>query len=802
MDAQPRNIIPSGIEPVDSAMGGLESGELYFVHGDASGTSLFGISFLIEGLKRGEQGALVIRCSPEDAVNRFARIGYDCLEDVYGGRLVIIEYPDHLIQKPTGPAQLAPALRELEWLLGASRPRRLVFDPVTSEVVSDRRGLEARVGEFAQWTRQLGATVLLISSEDNSHITQLFKRHVAESFRFESREALGDRATPFIAFEKSLTLPARPIRVDTSRGILLSERVEDTHIPPTFFQTPGSDSRLVDIESAPRTQSQARAIDGGPESTAPETRRDYTVGRINEMAPLELDLESIDDAIARLVEHKDQNGAARPQQLGVGLPQLPAEPCASERNATEELDLSSELFGELSGVYFPGDLSGGEASPRQSSDVVPTAIEEPEQASPSQLRPAPVGRRDSDRASNRASSLQGTSAETTVGGPSRPQPAKRARAADHKIDAAMAASAVDSLLGRLKTAKTRAETPQFVAPTEAAAAQNSVDAKSFKVLVINDDAQPCEIIVQSLMDFTIEQTNDGVSGLAGLISYRPDLVVLDLDLPVVEGFKVLAHIRATLNVPVIIVSSTLAQSSDRLHSTESETEGAGGVDQLSKALAASGYYHLTRAFSTKELRDKARQLIARYRGVDAWIISPPARVSETALSTRSSNNRTQDQLQHAGAQDQHESSGARGDWLTPYDDFVTELEKRVKAVIDSGSALSLVGCRVPQTPRAHGEIAQFRLREVIRDVVRDTDLASANSPGEVVILLADARASGARAFASRLRETVAQKMNQEPSVWMRSFPELEETREAAAASAKPTNGSLHRRRASDRQARG
>jgi GGDEF domain-containing protein len=107
-----------------------------------------------------------------------------------------------------------------------------------------------------------------------------------------------------------------------------------------------------------------------------------------------------------------------------------------------------------------------------------------------------------------------------------------------------------------------------------------------------------------------------------------------------------------------------------------------------------------------------------------------------------------------------------------------------------------------QVSLAHGEITEFRLRDAIRNVLRDTDLASTNAPGEVVILLADARATGARAFASRLRETVAQKLNQEPSVWIRSFPELEETRQAAAASAGPTNGRLHNRRASDRQVRG
>ena len=97
METQSGNTIISGIEPVDELMGGLERGALYLVHGEASGKSLFGIKFLIEGLKHGENGALVIRYSPEDAVRRFARLGYDCLEDVYSGRLVILEYSDDIV---------------------------------------------------------------------------------------------------------------------------------------------------------------------------------------------------------------------------------------------------------------------------------------------------------------------------------------------------------------------------------------------------------------------------------------------------------------------------------------------------------------------------------------------------------------------------------------------------------------------------------------------------------------------------------------------------------------------------------
>ena len=208
----------------------------------------------------------------------------------------------------------------------------------------------------------------------------------------------------------------------------------------------------------------------------------------------------------------------------------------------------------------PADLSGDQRARVQTGGFLPMTNEASEQVSPAAPPAASAGRRNSDRPSRQADSRQGTTAEATVG-PSRIQNARRVRASELKINAALAASAVEALLGRSKTARTTAETVQPKPPTNAATIQNSVDSKSFKVLVINDDPHPCEIIVQSLMDFTIEQINDGVSGLAGLISYEPDLVVLDLDIPVVDGFKSCPHSRDAQRA-VIIVSSTLAQSSD------------------------------------------------------------------------------------------------------------------------------------------------------------------------------------------------------------------------------------------------
>ncbi|MGH9763578.1 MAG: response regulator, partial [Blastocatellia bacterium] len=124
----------------------------------------------------------------------------------------------------------------------------------------------------------------------------------------------------------------------------------------------------------------------------------------------------------------------------------------------------------------------------------------------------------------------------------------------------------------------------------------------YTVMVISGEVASGQRVVRSLGDYKVERADDGVTGLAKLISFKPDLVVLDVDLQIIDGFKLLEHIRANLDVPIIALSSSHIRASDRIKAAEL------GAD-----------YFLTKPFAIKELRQKARQLIARYRGIDEWI---------------------------------------------------------------------------------------------------------------------------------------------------------------------------------------
>ena len=101
------------------------------------------------------------------------------------------------------------------------------------------------------------------------------------------------------------------------------------------------------------------------------------------------------------------------------------------------------------------------------------------------------------------------------------------------------------------------------------------------VLVIEDESRILRVIDGTLSTDAIEVVTamDGASGLAMLRERRPDLVLLDLALPGIDGWQVLAEIRAEAGpdeLPVVIVT---AQGDS---ATALEARGLGANDFVSK----------------------------------------------------------------------------------------------------------------------------------------------------------------------------------------------------------------------------
>ena len=78
-----------------------------------------------------------------------------------------------------------------------------------------------------------------------------------------------------------------------------------------------------------------------------------------------------------------------------------------------------------------------------------------------------------------------------------------------------------------------------------------------QVLIIEDDDRIRPLIMRSLGErgYAVDSATTGMAGLQRAIDHRPDLVVLDLGLPDVDGTQVLSMLRAVSEVPVIVASA-------------------------------------------------------------------------------------------------------------------------------------------------------------------------------------------------------------------------------------------------------
>jgi DNA-binding response OmpR family regulator len=105
------------------------------------------------------------------------------------------------------------------------------------------------------------------------------------------------------------------------------------------------------------------------------------------------------------------------------------------------------------------------------------------------------------------------------------------------------------------------------------------DSTGIKILIIEDEASIREIMADylSTKSFIILQAEDGKTGLNLFKDETPDLVLLDLRLPGMDGLEVLSHIsKDAPEIPVIIVS------------------GQGTVKDASAALKTGAWDYITK----------------------------------------------------------------------------------------------------------------------------------------------------------------------------------------------------------------
>ena len=78
-----------------------------------------------------------------------------------------------------------------------------------------------------------------------------------------------------------------------------------------------------------------------------------------------------------------------------------------------------------------------------------------------------------------------------------------------------------------------------------------------KLLIVDDDLNICEMLRLYFENegYVVKTANDGMEGVNYFKTFEPDLVLLDIMMPELNGWEVCRKIRETSNVPVIILSA-------------------------------------------------------------------------------------------------------------------------------------------------------------------------------------------------------------------------------------------------------
>jgi DNA-binding response OmpR family regulator len=120
------------------------------------------------------------------------------------------------------------------------------------------------------------------------------------------------------------------------------------------------------------------------------------------------------------------------------------------------------------------------------------------------------------------------------------------------------------------------------------------------VLVVDDEPAIVEIVRDYLIDagFRVSSARSGEEALAVFRSVLPDLIVLDLGLPGVDGLDVARTVRRSSSVPIIVLTAR-GDETDRIVGLE---------------LGADDY--VTKPFSPRELLARVRAVLRRTGGSD------------------------------------------------------------------------------------------------------------------------------------------------------------------------------------------
>ena len=120
-------------------------------------------------------------------------------------------------------------------------------------------------------------------------------------------------------------------------------------------------------------------------------------------------------------------------------------------------------------------------------------------------------------------------------------------------------------------------------------------AEQIKILIVDDDEHISELVSLYLVKegYDCHMVCDGESAIREQAAYQPDLILLDIMLPGMDGYEVCSEIRKSSNIPIIMLSAK-GESFDKVHGLKM------GADD-----------YLAKPFDTKELLARIAAVLRR-----------------------------------------------------------------------------------------------------------------------------------------------------------------------------------------------
>lgn len=133
-----------------------------------------------------------------------------------------------------------------------------------------------------------------------------------------------------------------------------------------------------------------------------------------------------------------------------------------------------------------------------------------------------------------------------------------------------------------------------------------------KILIVDDDSNIAELISLYLTKecFETQIVGDGEAALAAVDSFEPNIILLDLMLPGIDGYQVCREVRAKSTIPIIMLSAK-GEVFDKV---------------LGLELGADDY--MEKPFDSKELVARVKAVLRRYKPAAAPAIPTTADTSE------------------------------------------------------------------------------------------------------------------------------------------------------------------------------